>query len=106
MEITTLQQRIEERAKQRLLQDLLQASEYLKMAASIIGKPLHDILNVGSYYSNYEHKTEIRLKNDAAQEIFNKLLPKYIGIITDEILQKIDEIDYLVQENRVEKEID
>lgn len=96
MEQTTFQQRIEERAKNRLMKDLFAASEKLHDVGNFIGHDFVPLLNVTSHYG-YDHKIDYVLRNEGSKEIFNKLLPNYIRMVTDEILQKVDEIDYLLQ---------
>jgi transcription termination factor NusB len=103
MELTTLQDRIKERATQRLLKDLLQASEKLQQVDSLIGGELRNKLDVRIHYS-YRNKEEINLYGDSANEIFDRLLPNYVRMVTDEILKKIDEIDYLLSEKNAQVE--
>lgn len=93
MEITTLQQRIEERAKKRLENDLLEASRTLLTVGALIGKEqdFKDILKVDEYYNPK------RINIIKGQEIFDRLLPKYVKTVTDEILQQIDQIEYLLK---------
>jgi hypothetical protein len=91
MEQTTLQQRIEERAKQNLLKDLLNASNDENVIMQKFGRD-----NYRPQIEANVHYNEIRLYNEYTKQLFEKLLPKYITMVTDEILQKIDEIDYLV----------
>jgi hypothetical protein len=100
MEQTTLQQRIEERAKTRLLKDLLDASNKEKEIAQQFGSDnFTPQLDVYFYYPTYGNGY-IKLKNEFAQSLFEKLTPTYIKIVTDEILQKIDDIDYLLEKDK------
>lgn len=100
MEQTTLQQRIEERAKKRLLKDLFDAANKEAEISFLIGTEYYPRkLNVISYYDTYAtagQKEKILIKDEFSQKVFDSLLPDYITQITDEILLKIDEIDYLV----------
>lgn len=99
MEQTTFQQRIEERAMQRLEKDLLKWSNDLHSIAYAIGREdLKQILYASSRYDSYNNKSYIVIHH--GQEIFDKLLPQYIAQVTDEILQKVDEIDWLLQEKK------
>lgn len=102
MEQTTFQKRIEEKAKQRLLKDLKIATDNLLAAERITGISFgKDTLRVKEYY-NYSNRSELKI--DSGQEIFDSLLPKYITAVTDEILQKVDEIDWLLSEKNIEQE--
>lgn len=109
MEQTTLQQRIEERARRKLLKDLYDAANKEREIAFLIDgcdTPMgmwDKKLNVTERYDTYNHKTGIRINNDYSQIVFDALLPKYIQLVTDEILHKIDEIDYLLQEKGQEE---
>lgn len=103
MEQTTFQKRIEEKAKQRLLTDLYNASVKLDQVGSLIGHDFSKTLKVDAY-TNYSYKTEYNLKY--GQEIFDKLLPRYISNVTEEILKKVDEIDWLVSERNQENNSD
>jgi hypothetical protein len=102
MEQTTLQYRIEERAKRRLEKDLLKAADKQQELIGLIGKNhFPEVLNVYSYYDEYAeagNKQQIVMKGDKTKEIFDSLLPNYIRMVTDEILEKIDQIDYLLAE--------
>jgi len=98
MEQTTLQQRIEERAKQRLLKDLLEAANKEREISALVGKERFPCkLAIRSYYSSYSTpRDQIIIDDEFSQNIFNSLLPNYISTVTEEILRKIDEIDWLV----------
>jgi len=99
MEQTTLQQCIEERAAKRLLEDLYSACEKQNEIIAIIGQEnFPKTLRVSKTYNSYNHKTQIELKDTKAEEIYKSLLPKYITMVTDEVLHKIDEIDYVLSE--------
>lgn len=103
MEQTTLQQRIEERAKEKLLQDLKTASNKEWEIQKMLGEANYNRqIRVDEIYPDRYRKGEIRLANDFTNALFGKLLAKYISDVTDEILQKIDDIDYLV--NKPEEE--
>lgn len=102
MEQTTFQQRIEEKAKQRLLKDMYEWSEKLDQVEKAIGHRF-DILDVSRRYG-YNHNYEYHIRE--GQHIFDKLLPEYIGQVTDEILKKVDEIDWLVSERNQENNSD
>ena len=104
MEQTTLQQRIEERAKQKLLKDLYDYAQREASVANYCGARFKPQLSMTMYYGNSYAKDEYRITNDFTQQIFDEKLPVYIERITDEILNKIDEIDYLVSEKRQEVE--
>lgn len=102
MEQTTLQQRIEERATNKLLLTLKQAHDKELEIVSLLGvdgknyqiyKPLLSVTlhNRANHYG--ERYDRITLHNDYTKELFNKLLPQYITLVTDEILRKIDEIE-------------
>jgi hypothetical protein len=98
MELKTLQQRIEERAETRLKNDLLKAASLERDIQAIVGKELYPSkLSVSSYYDNYNNSYSVRLSSEADIEIYTALLPKYIADVTEEILKKIDEIDYLLK---------
>jgi hypothetical protein len=99
MENVTFQQRIEEKAKARLLKDLWEASQKLQDVGSLIGHKF-DMLYVRQYYDS--SRTEYKIEQ--GQHIFNSLLPKYISQVTDEILKKVDEIDWLLQEKNQEQD--
>lgn len=103
MEQTTLQQRINERATKRLLKDLEDATNKEVEIARLINihrdKPdkYPTKLDARNHFSEYGNpKNQTKIYNEYTQEVFDTLLPKYISIVTDEILQKIDEIDYLL----------
>lgn len=98
MEQTTLQQRIEERAKEKLLKDLLDAYMKEQSIKSFINNSdlFKAQLDVRHYYGRSHSRDTIEINGEFTEKIFNALLPKYIRQVTDEILQKIDEIDYLV----------
>lgn len=109
MEQTTLQQRIEERAIRRLLKDLLDACEKEKSISNFINihrdkdELFPTKLDVQIHYSQYSNPhNQIKIGNEYSQKVFDTLLPKYITLVTDEILQKIDEIDYLLSEKHTE----
>lgn len=98
MEQTFLQQRIEERAKNRLKKDLVEATEKEMEVASRFGQELFKPqLDARWHYSSYDSHKEIRFYNDKTKELFDQMLPRYVQMITDEILQQIDQIDYLLQ---------
>ena len=100
MENVTFQQRIEEKAKARLLKDLYDSSKQLEEVGSLIGHKF-DILLVTAY-QNFSYKTEYNIVK--GKEIFERLLPKYISQVTDEILKKVDEIDWLLSEKHQEQD--
>lgn len=98
MEQTTLQQRIEARAALRLYKDLLEATNKEKEIERLINNSaLFEAKLDAREHFDYSNRREIKLYNDITKKIFAELLPKYISDITDEILQKIDEIDYLLE---------
>jgi hypothetical protein len=104
MENNTFQKRIEEKASTRLLNDLLGASIELNRVGDLIGHDFKPLLNVSSRYMSYSNKNEVSLLNDSSKEIFNQLLPRYISSVTDEILRKVDEIDWLLNEKNQERD--
>jgi hypothetical protein len=98
MEKVTLQLRIEERAKQRLWDDLVAASDKEKEIAQLFGSDLYKPqIDAWWYHSTYSRSKDIRLGNEYTKKLFDDKLPVYIEIVTDELLRKIDEIDYLLQ---------
>lgn len=102
MEQTTFQRRIERKAEQRLLKDMYQWSQKLQEVEQAIGHDF-DILYVTEDY-NYSNRLEYNIRK--GKEIFDRLLPQYITKVTDEILQKVDEIDWLVSERNQENNSD
>jgi hypothetical protein len=104
MEQTTLQERIEERAEKRLRKDLRKATDLQSEIRNIVGTSYSKLLDASDYYDSFNNKTTIRLNNDFTKDVFDALLPKYIQIVTDEILEKIDQIDYLLKNPHVEAE--
>lgn len=111
MQQTTLQQRINERAEKKLLQDLRDATNKEQEVARLVnrGKQIGEELlytprlEVKDHYG-YSNHTEIRMYNDYSQKVFDLLLPFYIKDVTDEILRKIDEIDFLVFEKNLQEQ--
>lgn len=113
MEQTTLQKRIEERAEAKLLKDLYDAAQKEREIANMVNvtspaNPKHECawearLQVSRYTPSYG-SSYIRLENEYSIKIFNLLLPNYITDGTDEILRKIDEIDYLVSEKNTSED--
>lgn len=107
MEQTTFQKRIEEKARRRLLKDLLKASDKLNNEIGyLIEYDFKPILDVSEHYNSWDNQTRTRINNESSQAIFDKLLPKYISQVTDEILKKVDEIDWLVSERNQENNSD
>lgn len=110
MEITTLQQRIEERAKERLLKDLYDAAQKEASIANLVnaldGNVPNDLhvwqkkLSVRELYGGSYSKAGIIIENEYSQKIFDTLLPKYIAETTDELLNKIDEIDFFKNQDK------
>ena len=104
MEMITLQQRIEARAEKRLLEDLLKMTGLQYQIKMVVGDSYPGSLDASEYYNDYTNpKRRIRLNNDYTKRLFDELMPKYVAIITDEILQKIDEIDYLLDTKQQEE---
>jgi len=100
MEYTTLQQRIEERAKSQLLKDLKIATDKQADIISLVGKDnFPEILGFRERYDSYQvPRTQIVFTNDEKNnKIFNELLPLYITRVTDELLGKVDEIEWLLK---------
>lgn len=99
MELMTLQQLIEERAKQRLLKDLYDARNKQEQIIFLIGKEdFPAVIEMREYYSEYQTpKTQIQITGEKTQEIFKRLLPKYVSDVTNEILQRLDEVEYLLK---------
>lgn len=94
MEQTTLQQRIEERAHKRLLNLLHNIAIKEEEIANTLGKENYEQrLHVTSHYYQHMGGYDISLVNDFAKDLFKKLLPNYIRLVTDELLQKIDAIE-------------
>jgi hypothetical protein len=101
MDQSTFQKRIEERAKQKLLKDLLKTcNDEISIMHTLGSTHYRPQLAARGHFNSYNNTTSIILDNDYTRELFDKLLPKYIESITDEILQKIDEIDCLLKENQ------
>ena len=46
----------------------------------------------------------IKIENDYAQELFEKLLPIYITRVTDEILGQIDQMQYLLENKDLQQQ--
>lgn len=105
MEQTTLQQRIEERAEEQLLQDLKEIADKEFTVSNFIGRELYpQRLNIHTVYPQYgDGKERILIKNEFTQTVFEAALPRYIKNVTDDILRKIDEIDFLVSDQKVEE---
>lgn len=97
MEQSFLQQRIEERAKNKLLNDLVEAANKEAEISNIFRDHFKPQLHAAWYFPSYGNKY-IKLYNDLTQQLFDKMLPEYIQQVTDEILRKIDKIDYLVNQ--------
>jgi len=105
MEQTTLQQRIEERAAWNLRNHLLTAYQKQCEIVSLIGKDnFPEILDVREMYASRYRKEDIKFGNVKTEEIFNSMLPNFIKNETDELLKKIDEIDYLLSEKSLHQE--
>lgn len=103
MEQIILQQRIEERAKQRLLKDLLTASNHEYGIINIVGDENYKrTIMVRELFGKYEKG--IKIEGEATQALFDKLLPRYIVKITDEILGQIDQIEYLLQNKDLQEQ--
>ena len=92
MEKTALEKRIEERATKRLLSALYDAYQKEQSLVYLIGKEHYE-----SKLLLYDRDKEIYLKNDFTKEAFERLLPKYISIVTDELLSKVDEMQWLLE---------
>jgi hypothetical protein len=106
MELKTLQQRIEERAEKRLLRDMLKAADLEREIQYIVGQENYSSrLSVSNYYDSYSNSSGIRLNSDTDKEIFAARLPQYISDVTEEILKKIDEIDYLLKNPQYQEEL-
>lgn len=104
MDQTTLQQRIEAKAAQKLLRDLLTATEKQAEIISMLGEEnFPRVLNARTCY-DYQNRSRIELHSVKTQEVFDSLLPKYISLVTDDILEKIGQIDYLVSEKLNQEE--
>jgi len=106
MEQVTLQLRIEEKAKQRLLQDLKIATDKQGEIIALVGKEnFPEILTFREQYHSYSTpRTKIAYVNDEANnKIFDSLLPKYIAFVTDELLNKIEQIDYFLSEKEAQE---
>lgn len=101
MENETFQERIKAKAITRLHNDLYNASQKLLEVGNLIEHDFSEILNVRSYYG-YSSRQEIVIEK--GKDIFEKLLPRYIGKVTDEILQKVDEIDWLISNKNQEQD--
>ena len=109
MEQTTLQQRIEQRAKQQLEVDLIALSNLidnnrLLRGTSHLGFPCIDdgrtipqLLNADYSNEPFGSRNYPRIKGDYAKKLFDYWLPIYIQETTDEILSRIDQIDYLLE---------
>lgn len=102
MEQTTLQKRIEQRADKKLREDLLKAANMQKQIQYIVGEENYaGILYVRDRsYAAYPSDKLPGIENTKTQDIYDKLLPRYIREVTDEILRKIDEIDFLLDNNQ------
>lgn len=95
---TELEKKIEERATKKLLLDLRDAYEKEQSLANLIGKEYYDTkLEVFNRYSSCGRKEEILLKNDFTEGVFERLLPSYVATVTDELLSKVDEIQWLLE---------
>lgn len=105
MEQTTLQQRIEQRAAIALKNDLMAAYNLQTQIRNLLGEENYpSVIDVKDRsYMKYGDKSP-EPYNERAQKIYETLLPAYVSKITDEILHKIDEIDYLLQETEMRQE--
>lgn len=103
METTTLQQRIEERAAKKLIKDLYDAyQKELDIQRMINNEGLFSAqLRVREFYGRSYDRFEVG--NEFTKKVFEHLLPRYIINATDEILKKIDEIDWLSKQNANEE---
>ncbi|MBA3706599.1 MAG: hypothetical protein H0W84_12085 [Bacteroidetes bacterium] len=86
---TSLQQRIEERARQKLLKALYDATEKEKSIVDFIGENTYEPrLNVRDVsHRQYSGREKFQIANEFSQAVFDKLLPKYISNVTDEWLK-------------------
>jgi hypothetical protein len=74
---TTLEARIEERARVRMMNDLKRASELLREVKNITGTDLTDNCDARDYYDSFARKAEVRMYSAATRELAETLLMKY-----------------------------
>lgn len=100
MEKTFLEQRIEERATILAHKEIYEAFLKEQYLQNLIGQEYYKKhLLVFCRFKDYAGKEVIELGNDFTKELFGRVLPRYIKIVTDEILDQVDQVKWLLENN-------